>query len=144
MRSILSHAAVTFRHFLQDSAENAARGVARWAKGVATLYVVAAALTLIAGFALASGLAWGMVALGLPPYAAWLIVAAGLGLTGYGLSRAAGRKKVTREEEDEDRPGLTIRIVKRAPRRKPRTRRRTVVVAHPKARAVIHRRVHPN
>lgn len=107
----------TLRNFLQDTIENAVRAAASWAKGVAILYGIGAALALVALFALANGLAWGVVELGLPPYAAWLILAVVTGGVGYGLFKAGSRKGIT-PGNLEDRPGMTVRVIRaRKPRR---------------------------
>lgn len=120
VRSLLSRSSVVVQQFLQDTAENAVRAVAGWAKGVAILYGIGAALVLVALFALANTLAWGVVELGLPPYAAWLILTVVTGGVGYALFKAGSKKGVTHADVD-DRPGLSFRIVK------PRSRRRTPV-----------------
>lgn len=117
VKSLLSRSSVVVQQFLQDTAENAVRAVAGWAKGVAVLYGIGAALVLVALFALANTLAWGVVELGLPPYAAWLILTVVTGGVGFGFFKAGSKKGVTHADLQE-RPGLSFRIVNSRPRRR--------------------------
>ena len=122
----LSRWAVGLQNFLQDTAENSIRTVAGWAKGVAILYGIGAGLILMALFSLANALAWAVVELGLPPYAAWLILTVVTGGVGYILFKTGSKKGITHAEDIDRRPGLTFRIVKTRPA--PRQRRQVVDV----------------
>jgi len=120
----------TVQSFLQDTSENAIRAVARWLKGASIRIAIGAALILIGLFSLANGLAWAVVERGLPPYAAWLIVTAVAGGTGYLLIKAGTRKGVTRTPGNSRPTGLTVQVVRSPRRRRPaerayRFRRRT-------------------
>src|SRR5690348_8173065 len=109
----------TVQDFLQDTSENAIRAVGRWLKSAAIRIAIGAALILIGLFSLANGLAWGVVELGLPPYAAWLLLTAVAGGVGYLLIKAGTRKGVTRTPGNSRRPGLSVQVV-RSPRRRRR------------------------
>ena len=109
----------TVQNFLQDTSENVIRAVARWLKGAALRFAIGAGLILIALFALANGLAWSVMDLGLPPYAAWLILTAVAGGSGYALIKAGARKGIARTPGSDDRPGLTVRVVRSPRRRRP-------------------------
>ena len=115
----------TVQNFLQDTSENVIRAVARWLKSAALRIAIGAALLLIALFALANGLAWSLVELGLPLFASWLILAVVSGGSGVALVKAGARKGITRTPGSDRRAGLTVRVV-RSPRRPPtyRFRRR--------------------
>jgi hypothetical protein len=118
-------------YFLQDTTENLIRAVARWTKRIATMYAVGAALILVALVALANGLAWAVIELGLPPYAAWLILAVATGGTGYGLFKVGAKKGITGSSDGiERRPGLSIRIVRAAPRRPRMAKKRPSLFGH--------------
>jgi hypothetical protein len=105
----------TVQNFLQDTSENLIRDVGRWIKGVSIRFGLGAILTLMAIFALANGLALGLVELGLPPVAAWLILTAVLGGSGFALFKGGSRKGIAREVPRGRRAGLTVQIV-RSPR----------------------------
>ena len=125
----LVHAGRTFQHFLEDTTENALRAVGGWARGLALLYGIGAALTLVALFALANALAWGVVELGLPPVAAWFILTVVTGGVGFACFKAGSHRSVSHEARREGRPGLSVQIVQsRSPRRKRTRRTRRVVL----------------
>lgn len=131
-----SRAGERLQTFLLDTVENAVREVSRWVKSVATLYGIGALLGLVALFALANGLALGVMELGLPPYAAWFILAVVTGGVGYFLFKHAGKKGIVErtDEREERRLGLSFRIVKSAPRATSRHKgrsRRPVYDVHP-------------
>ena len=110
----------TVQNFLQDTSENVLRAVARWLKGAAIRFALGAGLILIALFALANGLAWSVVELGLPPYAAWLILTVAAGGSGYALIKAGARKGITRTPASSSpRTGLTVQVVRSPRRRRP-------------------------
>lgn len=121
----------TVQQLLRDTVEQSVRDFGRWVKGAATMYGIGAVLSLMALFALTSSIAWGIAALGLALFASWLIVAAVTGVTAYVLFKTGGKKGLDRESgRDEERTGLTFRIVQAAPRRKVRSTRRVYDV-HP-------------
>jgi hypothetical protein len=127
----------TLQVFLQDSAENAVRNLARWGKSRAIIFGVGAALVLVALHELGSGLAALLTTLGLPPFAGHLIVAVAAGLAGFLLFKVGSRKRSTaREDEEKAAPqGLTLRFVKTTVARNPRGRRRSsprVYDVHPR------------
>ena len=82
------------REILESRVEMLTRHLARWAKGTALRFAWGAALALLAVFALGSGLAQALVALGLPPYAGHLVIAATAGLGAYGLFKAGAKRHV--------------------------------------------------
>src|SRR5688572_20541046 len=107
----LSSATEALKDVVQDTFEDIIRDVGRWAKGTAILYGVGAVLALAAVFTLALGLAEVLVAIGLPGYAGYLIIAVLLGITAYGLFKAGSKRRVRPRKEDEsDRPSLRIHI----------------------------------
>jgi hypothetical protein len=109
----------TVQNFLQDTAENVIRAVARWLKSAALRIAIGAALLLIALFALANGLAFSMVELGLPLFASWLILTVVSGGAGVVLVKAGARKGITPAPATERRPGLMVRVVRSPRRRRP-------------------------
>jgi len=115
----ISTVAETMKDVVQDSFEEVARNVGRWAKGTAILYGIGAALVLVALTALCLGLADLLRAAGLPPFAGYLIVAAVAGSSGYLLFRAGARRRVTPRSKGDSESKLRIQIVTpRATRRR--------------------------
>jgi len=109
----------TVQSFLQDTSENVIRAVARWLKSAALRIAIGAAFVLIALFALANGLAWSMLELGLPLFASWLILTVVSGGAGVALVKAGARKGITPTPGKDRRTGLTVQVVRSSRRRRP-------------------------
>jgi hypothetical protein len=115
LKSALAHSistlAETMKDVVQDSFEDVARNVGRWARGTAILYGIGAALALVALVALCLGLGELLAAAGLPLFASYLIVATVAGVTGFLLFKAGARRRVRPGPRGEpERSAFRIRI----------------------------------
>lgn len=107
----------------------------------AVSYVAAAVLALVAAGSLISAIAAGLIALGMPPWASHLALAAATGVAAWvcfargRCRRVLGTEDSDREEESASAPrGLTIKIVNEVRRPRPRRKKRRVRVAPPGTR----------
>jgi hypothetical protein len=140
---LLSRVAASTQEFLKGTVENTARATLKWILGMSASYLVAAALA-VAGLVFLLGAAVdGLIAAGLPSYAAHLILAvvtAGISFLVYTHGKNKKLTKTRQEEEGREpyAPGLHVRIVRTSPPRR-RRRRTTVRKASRKREVVIHR-----
>ena len=137
LESLLALAARTargaIRSWLRGTLERTAKPALRWVLGMEISYLVAAGLAITAAAFLLSAAASGLVELGLPLWAAQLILGAVAAVAAF-VYYKRGRNRRLRDEfddEDDDDPprGWRVRIVRGAERR-PRTRAGTFDV-HP-------------
>jgi hypothetical protein len=118
----VSAIAETMKGVAQDSVEDLARSMGRWARGTAILWGIGATLALVALTALSMGLAHLLATAGLPLYGAYLIVAAAAGVAGFLLFKSGATRRVRpRAKGEPEGSRVRIRIVaRRAPRRRAR------------------------
>lgn len=113
------------REWIHAALEDTLRPALRWVAGVGVSYLIAAGLALTAAVFLLSAASSGLVALGLPPWAAQLImavVAAAAAFVFY--KRGVARTLPEAEEEDVAFPSFKIDIVKERPAPRAKRRRR--------------------
>ena len=122
----------TLQSWLRGTLEHTAKPALRWVLAMEISYLIAAGLAITAAAFLLSAAASGLVELGLPPWAAQLILGAAAAVAAF-VYYKRGRNKRLRDEfddADDDPPrGWRVRIVKGAERR-PRPRGGTFDV-HP-------------
>ena len=111
----------TIRSWIRGTLEHTAKPALRWVLAMEISYLIAAGLAITAAAFLLSALASGLVELGLPPWAAQLILGAVAAVAAF-VYYKRGRNKRLRDEFDEeadDEPprGWRVRIVKGAERR---------------------------
>lgn len=133
--ALFSHAAVSAQGFLKATLQNVARESVRWLLGMSVSYLIAAALAITTLALLLSAAVDGIVALGIPSWAAHLILAAVSGGLCF-LFYLKGKNRSIEDESEEEGspypvPGLMVkierpRVRKAAPRRvRNRPRKRT-------------------
>lgn len=142
---LLHRVAASTQEFLKGTIENTARATLKWALGMSVSYLVAAALAVAALVFLLGAAVDALIAIGLPSYAAHLILAvvtAGISFLVYTHGKNKKLAKTRKQEEAHEAyaPGVQVRIVRMsAPRR--RTRRRITVRKTPRKREIV---VHRN
>jgi len=117
LRDLLSQAGTSAQEFLKATVENVGRATLKWALGVSISYLIAAALAIAALVFTLGAAADGLIAAGLPAFAADLILAALTGGTAFLFYMLGKNKKLsTARKKDDSRarnvPGLQIRIVR--------------------------------
>ncbi|MBV8881595.1 MAG: DUF2188 domain-containing protein [Planctomycetaceae bacterium] len=145
LRQGLPHAADWAQGLVEPAVHSIVRTLVGWYKRALISYGVAAGLALISVFSICAALTQGLVALGVPPWAAHLSLAAVTGLLAFGFVKRAEAKprlasgKAKGGSESESRT-FNIRIVADKPRSRPaRSRARAKA---PRPRRVVD--VHPN
>lgn len=104
---------------LKDTFEHAARPTLRWALSIARAYLLAAALAVTTAVFILSSLVHVLIGVGVPPWAAHLMMAGAAALAAFLFYRGASRKSLSeefekdREEEEEvEPPSLRIRVTR--------------------------------
>jgi hypothetical protein len=122
------NAQCAFQAWLNGTLEHTAKPALRWVLAMEISYLIAAGLAITAAVFILSAISSGLVELGLPHWAAQLIlgvVAAGIGFLLY--KRGANKRLQEELEDVEEEPrGLRLRIVKGGPVPEPRSRPRRV------------------
>jgi len=119
--------------FLRDTIKDIVDEMEERLRKKAVSYVAAGALALVAAASIVSTVSAGLVALGMPPWSAHLVLAVATGAAAW-VCYAMGRARRViptgdaddRENDSEDHAprGVTIKIVNQVPRAKPRRKKR--------------------
>lgn len=122
--------------WIRAALDETLRPALRWAIGMGLSYLIAAALAITAAVFFLSAAASGLVELGLPLWAAQLILAGvAAGFAFFFYKRAGARTlREEREEEEDGSPALEIKI-EREPRPRRRRPSRAVYDVHPRGDA---------
>ena len=146
----LSHAVRSAQDYLKGSLGILVENAIVQARRLAITYAFGAALSIVAVFYLCAAFSEGLMALGLPAWASYLVVAASTAILSWVFFRRAGARRSNRkarppapEEESESRgSGVTIKFVNERPRPRARSRKkrakprpkRRVIDVHPGAK----------
>jgi hypothetical protein len=126
-----SHVLGAARTFLRDAVRRLVDEAVERLQKKAVLYVAATALAVVAAGSLASAMTEGLMALGVPPWASHLVLAAVAGVASWacfarGRSRSVIKTDDSRGEAESNASsrGVTIRIVNEVRRPRPRRKKR--------------------